>query len=1080
MSMKKLLVSVAAAGIATIAFGEWTRTAGGTYDYNDAANWADGIVDGVFPSTLTLGGAQTITFSSNTVLTTGLTIAYKGNQPMTFVSDGTGAKTLTLGGPISLATANNGKAAHVTFGSATADDNLVIDLGGAEREFSSEASQDNPANIGWFNLYAKLTNGAVKYSGKGTFKVYGANDYEDGTLLANTGYVYANADAAFGASKGLITVKNDTTAWARLQGDVAVTIANPWRFEGKFGFHTSKAVTWTGDITIPAPFVFMTESASLSIKSEKIVDDEGKCAIGNFQKFGSKELKIYTPLTVDHTEITMGDGVWRFYGKISGDSMTFVGPTGDGTVYFESENDFKGEVTVRGTAAKRITICFSAADSLPSGVTAIHLEQHGNLQSSSKYSCAWWINSGLIDTASIGALCIGIVTGGEKGTVVDFTNYPNLRFGAGGGNQTFSGQIIAGANGYLLGGGPNYLTLGAANALTGKNDVDLQGQVTINCANDVEGTVTIPNETTFVLATASNTEFGQVPNCDIVVGRYATLQLNANRGSEYVRARNVILKGGYIDVRGNTSAATNQKISGDIIVSEALGGYSIIKMTANASSDVALTCRKIDLSSPAVLGVEGVGLGAAPGANTCHIYTETSPTLVGGNGGPGTTTISIVPQMIGGTTATAAEASYNVQSFVTYEDSVGFRPLDLETEYVQRGIPTEGTQHNVRLLGWETRELAASATINALLLQSHDSDSDLVDTLKLAEGAPEGTTLTITSGQIISGQRKKNTTIISAPVDFGAAHGMISYGSHNYSDFRCSIAGTGGLTLVQSILKPSNSRFAYLRTPCTFTGDVYVLNDVGFENGVLPNGETRPGVLHLSYLSNCAHPTMTINALNGEGKIYANNTGGATLTVGANGASGDFAGIVGDTSKYSLTKVGSGRQRLAQGWSSPQNTTSTVEAGVLQNDGKVNITATVKADATLAGSGAFEKLVTLEDGAKLEAGSLKTEDQVMDLNGGLTLKGDATLGLVVKDRETLGGVKLGGALTIPEDKVVTVNVLADEGVSLKSGSYVVCEATAPLTLANFKRGTKCGRLSLSDDGTQLLMTASSGLMVIIK
>ena len=59
---------------------------------------------------------------------------------MTFVSDGTGAKTLTLGGPIALATANNGNAAHVTLGSATEAQNLVLDLGGAEREFSSEAS----------------------------------------------------------------------------------------------------------------------------------------------------------------------------------------------------------------------------------------------------------------------------------------------------------------------------------------------------------------------------------------------------------------------------------------------------------------------------------------------------------------------------------------------------------------------------------------------------------------------------------------------------------------------------------------------------------------------------------------------------------------------------------------------------------------------------------------------------------------------------------------------------------------------------------------------------------------------------
>ena len=1088
--MKKLMFTLAAASLAGLVQADWIQTGAGPYDYNDPENWSDRKPNGVFPATLTLEGEQTIIFSADTEISTGLTIAYAGNQPMTFVSDGTGAKTLTLGGPIALATANNGKAAHVTFGSETEAQNLVLDLGGAEREFSSEASQDNPANIGWLNLYAKLTNGAVKYAGKGTFKVYGANDYADGTLLANTGYVYANHDAAFGT--GLITVKNDSSAWARLQGDVAVTIANPWRFEGKFGYHTASAVTWTGDITIPAPFAFMTENASLSIKSEKIVDDEGKCAIGNFQKFGSKDLKLYTPLTVDHTEITMGDGVWRFYGKISGDSMSFVGPSGNGFVHFESENDFTGTLTVRGTSDKMITVSFQVEGSLPSGLTSIRLEEHGNLQSSSKYSCAALINSGLIDPASTGALCIG-ATGGEKDTVVDFTAYPNLYFGAAGGNQTFNGRLIAGSNGYHLGGGPNYLTLGAANVLSGKHDVDLQGQVTINNACDLEGTITIPNNATFILATASNTEFGQVPNADIVVGRYATLQLNANRGSEYVRARNITLKGGYLDVRGNTNAATNQKISGDIIVSEELGGYPIIKMTANAKYDVALSCRKIDLSGPAVLGVQGLGLGATPGANTCHIYTEERPTLVGGNGAPGTTTISIVPQMIGGTTANGAESGSYAQSFVTYEDAVGFRPLDLETEYVQGAIPTEGTQHNVRLLGWETRELAASATINALLLQSKDVTSGLVDTLKLAEGAPEGTALMITSGQLISGQRKQKTTMISAPIDFGSAHGMVTYGAYIYTYFDSPFAGSGGMTLVQSVLKQNNVRYASFCGKSSFTGDVYALSDIGFENGFLPDDKARSGSFHLSYLANCSHPSMTINALDGDGAIAANNSDGAILTLGMDGADGDYIGRIGSDngtgsgSKYWIVKKGAGRQRL--GGRCTQWQPVTVEAGVLQVDGEfTNVSkTTVKAAATLAGSGSFHDGVTLEDGAKLEAGSLKSDDdQVMNLDGGLTLKGAATLDLVAKDKLTVGSVAVKGALTIPADKVVTVNVLLakdaqGKDVKLKGpAQHVVFAAESPLTLANFKRGTNCGPLTLSQDGTQVLMSVQNGFVVIVR
>lgn len=79
----------------------WKQMAGGTYDYNAAENWVNGEINGIFGNDLTLEGAQTITFAADTSLADGLTINYKGNFPMTFQSDGSGAKTLTLGGDIS-------------------------------------------------------------------------------------------------------------------------------------------------------------------------------------------------------------------------------------------------------------------------------------------------------------------------------------------------------------------------------------------------------------------------------------------------------------------------------------------------------------------------------------------------------------------------------------------------------------------------------------------------------------------------------------------------------------------------------------------------------------------------------------------------------------------------------------------------------------------------------------------------------------------------------------------------------------------------------------------------------------------
>ena len=73
--MKKLMFTLAAASLAGLVQADWNKTAGGTYDYNNPANWDLNGINGVFPATLTLEGAQTITFSADTSLPDGLTIA---------------------------------------------------------------------------------------------------------------------------------------------------------------------------------------------------------------------------------------------------------------------------------------------------------------------------------------------------------------------------------------------------------------------------------------------------------------------------------------------------------------------------------------------------------------------------------------------------------------------------------------------------------------------------------------------------------------------------------------------------------------------------------------------------------------------------------------------------------------------------------------------------------------------------------------------------------------------------------------------------------------------------------------------
>ncbi|MBQ1345679.1 MAG: hypothetical protein IIY62_04890, partial [Kiritimatiellae bacterium] len=114
----------------------WKQTGAGPYVYDDPANWVDGNINGVFGSDLTLTAAQTITFTNDLSLADGLSIAYAGNYPLTFQSNGTGAKTITLGGDITCIPASDKASAYVTFGSDTPENNLVLKLGGIRRTFT--------------------------------------------------------------------------------------------------------------------------------------------------------------------------------------------------------------------------------------------------------------------------------------------------------------------------------------------------------------------------------------------------------------------------------------------------------------------------------------------------------------------------------------------------------------------------------------------------------------------------------------------------------------------------------------------------------------------------------------------------------------------------------------------------------------------------------------------------------------------------------------------------------------------------------------------------------------------------------
>lgn len=134
MSIKKNLFSVVVVGIATIAFGEvttgWIQSAAGTYDYSDTANWANGEVNGIFSEDLALEGDVVVRFTDDTTIA-GLKVACVGNgKKLSFICDN--KRTITCTGDLLVESVDLGS---VEFGSATAANNITVDLGSTDHRY---------------------------------------------------------------------------------------------------------------------------------------------------------------------------------------------------------------------------------------------------------------------------------------------------------------------------------------------------------------------------------------------------------------------------------------------------------------------------------------------------------------------------------------------------------------------------------------------------------------------------------------------------------------------------------------------------------------------------------------------------------------------------------------------------------------------------------------------------------------------------------------------------------------------------------------------------------------------------------
>ena len=537
---------------------------------------------------------------------------------------------------------------------------------------------------------------------------------------------------------------------------------------------------------------------------------------------------------------------------------------------------------------------------------------------------------------------------------------------------------------------------------------------------------------------------GGIPAGTLEVAPASTVVLDSsvNKDTGATRAASVRLTRSTLLARGNPGADSTETIAGPIVVDGSEGGCSFISLSGGSGHTELLTATTLEREPWAPVSISGATLGAADGTGAvARFLLNTSPSLVGGGGAAGSTDISIVPGMVGSKNyRSEGHVDYSL-SFLTYDSATGFRPLDLDTEFVQEtDFPVgQTTAANVRVANGSSTVVSYETTINALLLQG--AYNNLTETTVSGVGP-----LHVTSGQIIIGYHGQKTPIISVPVDFGTATGFIEYPQGKGSSMSGSISGSAGVVFYQASMATTGAGLVLTGTH-PWTGDTYHQSQLETDDNALPGG-TRTGDI---YLNSILYVNAgTYNGLNGSGSLRRRHSGAAHIYFGDNDADGDFTGdVTQNKGKFTIHKIGTGTQRFACSSMTGLNGLQ-ADAGTLILDGTLNESSvTVANGASFGGDGAIAAGgVSFGEGCTFVVRVDNGEPSCLDVSGAVT----------------------GSQIVV--DATVLSGKWKEAQCVLKSGEAIS---------ATFKRGEGIRSLELRNNATELwAMPKRDGFAVMIR
>ena len=424
------------------------------------------------PGALRLAGANVATWNG------GITLSANAG-----ISAQSGA-TFSLNGPI----IGNYR---VEFETSTGNaGTLIVTPSGAVQNSYASTQIDTGATVVAGNQYA-LSTGPLFING-GALKLNGNNLSFADVSSSGTSANIQNGNASTPAAITVGSDNSNMTFGGTLTNGAAATLGLTKTGSGQLTL--TAANTYTGTTTVSNGTLLLAGSAALGTggltANSGVVNLNGYsftvAALAGAAGTVSNNGAANSTLTVNQAAATTFNGVLQ------------DGPTntvalikgGSGSLTLAGTSGYSAGTTINGG-----NLQFNSTAALP--VTgSILINPGGALNATGAYGNATaWLASGRIVNSSSGAL--GLVANSSE--ALDFTQsggYPNLYLGSVGSN-TFSGTIVPGPNGYLLGGAGGTLTLPNVNTLTGAGSLAIggPGTVVLAAANNITGPTTISSGT---------------------------------------------------------------------------------------------------------------------------------------------------------------------------------------------------------------------------------------------------------------------------------------------------------------------------------------------------------------------------------------------------------------------------------------------------------------------------------------------------------------------------------------------------------------------------------------------------------